>query len=60
MFFSSNRKINMLISTGMSNICLKVTTEKIWRSQNFDYLSLKISSAVSFWGALTYADIIVF
>ena len=25
----------------MSNIYLKVTIEKIWRSQNFDFLSLK-------------------
>ena len=41
----------------MSNIYLKVTIEKDWRSQNFDFLSLKICSQVSFWGAPTHPDI---
>ena len=40
MFFSSIKGINKLISKEMSNICLKVTIEKNWRSQNFDFLSL--------------------
>ena len=39
--FSLIKEINRLISKGMSNICLKVTTEKNWSLQNFDYLSLK-------------------
>ena len=41
MLFSSIKGINRLISKGMSNIYLKVTIEKNWRSQNFDFLSLK-------------------
>ena len=49
MFFTSVKEINKLrkemnrlLSTGMSNIYLKVTTkEKNWRSQNFDCLALK-------------------
>ena len=41
MFFSSIKGINRLISKEMSNIYLKVTTEKNWRSQNFDFLSLR-------------------
>ena len=49
MFFNSvkeiNRlrsEINSLLRKGMSNIHLKnVTVEKNWRSQNFDFLSLK-------------------
>ena len=35
------KEINMLLSKGMSNIYLKVTIDKNWRSQNFDFLSLK-------------------
>ena len=42
----------------MSNIYLKVTIEKNWRSQNFDILGLNISHHFSFWGAPTHADII--
>ena len=34
--------MNRLVSKGMPNIYLKVTIEKNWRSQNFDFLSLKI------------------
>ena len=41
MFFSSVKEINRLISKEMSNIYLNVTLEKNWRSQNFDFLSLK-------------------
>ena len=41
MFFSSITEIKSLISKGMSNIYLKVTTKKNWCSQNFDFLKLK-------------------
>ena len=49
MFFSSikeinkkqRKEINRLLSKGMSNIYLKVTIEKSWQSQHFDFLSLK-------------------
>ena len=51
MFFSSIKEINKLLkeinrllSKGMSNIYLKVSIEKWWRTQNFDFLSLKGSS----------------
>ena len=45
----------------MSNIYLKVTSEeKIWRSQNFDFLNLKNFSLSQFWGAATHEDIIEF
>ena len=44
----------------MSNIYLKVTIEKSSRSQNFDFLGLKICHQVSFCGAPTHADIIEF
>ena len=37
----SNKGISKSISKGMSNIYLKVTIQKNWRSQNFDFLSLK-------------------
>ena len=67
MFFNSikeiNRlreEINRLLSKWMSNIYLKVTIEKNWRSQNFDFLSLENLSQVSFLGAPTHADIIEF
>ena len=40
-FFSSTKGINRLISEGMSYIYLKVTIEKNWRSQDFDFLSLE-------------------
>ena len=49
MFFNSTkelnrlrREINKLLRKRMSNIYLKVTIEKNSRSQNFDFLSLKI------------------
>ena len=44
----------------MSSIYLKVTVEKICRSQNLDFLSLKVFDQVSFWGAPAQADIIEF
>ena len=54
MFFSSVKEINRslkdmnrLLSRGMSNIYLKVTIEKIWHTQNFNFLSVKSSSPVS-------------
>ena len=34
------KEINRLLIQGMSNIYLKVTVEKNWSSQNFDFLSL--------------------
>ena len=39
MIFSSFKEINRLIIKGMSNIYLKLTIEKNWRSQNVDFLS---------------------
>ena len=47
----------------MPNIYLKVSLEKNWRSQNFDFLTLKILEIyyqVAFWGAPNHADIIEF
>ena len=44
MFFTSIKEINKLLSEGMSNVSLKVTIEKNWLSQNFDFLSSKKSS----------------
>ena len=44
----------------MSNIYLKATVEKNSGSQNFDFLSLKHLSPVSFWGDRTQADIVEF
>ena len=48
MFFNSvketsrlRKETNRLLSKGMSNIYLKVTIEKYWLSQNFDFLNLK-------------------
>ena len=35
------KELNRLVSKGMSNTYLKVTIDKDWRSQNFDFLSLK-------------------
>ena len=43
--FSLIKETNRLLSTGMSNIYLKVTIEKKWPTQNFDFLSLKSSSS---------------
>ena len=44
----------------MSNIYLKVTIEKNWCSQNFDFLIVKYASPGQFWAAPTHADIIPF
>ena len=44
----------------MSNIYLKVTIEKKWRTQNFDFLSLKSLFLGQFLGYPTHADIIEF
>ena len=41
MFFSSVKEMNTLLSNGMSNIYLKVTIEKNWRSEDFNFVSLK-------------------
>ena len=42
----------------MSNIYLKIAIEKNWRSQNFDFVSLK--KLPPFWQAPTHAGTIVF
>ena len=44
MFFSSFKKIGRFISKGMSNIYLQLIIEKIWGSQNIDFLNLKFVS----------------
>ena len=51
MFFSSIKEMHRLISKGMSNIYLKVNTEKNWRSHNFDFLNLKNVSPGRFLGS---------
>ena len=58
MFFNSikesntlRKEINRLLIKGMSNIYLKVTIGKNWRSQNFDFLSLKNLSPGQFFGS---------
>ena len=45
------KEINRLLSKGMPNIYLKVTTEKNWPSQNFDFVSLKNLSPGQFFGS---------
>ena len=45
------KEINTLLSKGMSNIYLKVTVEKKWRTQSFDFLSLKSSPPGQFLGS---------
>ena len=44
----------------MTNIYLKVTIEKNWCFQNFDFISLKNLSTGQFLGAPTHADITEF
>ena len=44
----------------MSNVYLKVTINKKWRTPNFDFLSLKSSSLGQVLGAPTHSDIILF
>ena len=51
MFFNSVKEINRLLSKGMTNIYLKVTIKKNWRSQNFDFLSLENLSQGQFLGS---------
>ena len=58
MFFNSvkdiNRlrtKTNRLLSKGMSNIYSKVTIQKNWPTENFDFRSLKSSSPGQFLGS---------
>ena len=60
MFFSSIKEINRLISKRMSDVYLKVTIEKKWHTQNFNFLSLESSSPHQFLGASTHADVIEF
>ena len=55
MFFSLIKEINRFISKGMSNIYLKITIEKNWRSQNFENFSQG-----QFWEAATHEDITQF
>ena len=42
---------NRLLSKGMSNIYSKATIEKNWRSQGFNFLSLKNLSPGQFFGS---------
>ena len=60
MFFSSIKERSRLISKEMSNIYFKVTIEKNWCSQNFDFLILKNSFTGQFFGVRTQADIMEF
>ena len=50
MFFSPIKETNRggVSSKGISNIYLKVTTEENWRSQNFNFFSLKSFSLHQF------------
>ena len=50
MFFCSIEEMNRLLSKGMSTIYLKVTIERSWPSQNFDFINLKRSSPGHFLG----------
>ena len=67
MFFNSvkeivrlRKEVNRLLSKGISNIYLKITIEKKWRTQNFDFRSSKSSSLGQFLGAPTHGDIFEF
>ena len=51
MFFSSVKGINRLVSTGMSNIYLKIIIEKNWHAQNFYFQSLQNLSPGVFLGS---------
>ena len=57
MFFSSIKEINRLINKGMSNIHLRVTIDKNWHSQNFDFLDLNHCLQFSVCGAPAHANI---
>ena len=52
--------MNRLLNKGMPNIFLKVTIEKNWRSENFNFLGLKNLPPSHFLGASTHVDIIEF
>ena len=60
MSFTSIKEMNRLLSKGMSNIYLKITSEKTWCSQNFGFLILKICHQVRCCGAQTHADTMEF
>ena len=68
MFFNSIKKINRvrkeinrLLSKVMWNIFLKIAIkDKNWRSQNFDFLGLKILSLGQFWASPIHNDIMEF
>ena len=51
--YSSKKKEerNRFLSKGMSNIYSKATIEKNWRSQGFNFLSLKNLSPGQFFGS---------
>ena len=51
MFFNSVKKINRLLTKGITNIYLKVTIEKNCCSQDFDFISLKNLSPDQFLGS---------
>ena len=48
-----------MISKGRANVYLKVTIEKKWSTQNFDFLGLKSTSPGQFWGPPSHADIFI-
>ena len=54
------KETNRLLSKRMSNIYLKVTIEKNWRSENFDFVGLKTFLPGQIWGVPNHADIIEF
>ena len=45
------KEISRLLRKGMSNIYLKVTIEKKWHTQNFDFKSLESLSPGQFFGS---------
>ena len=56
----SIKEINRLLSKGISNIYWKLTTKKIWRSQNFGFLILKNLSPGQLLGSSNLRIIIEF
>ena len=56
------KEINRLLSKGMSNICLKVSFEKKWHTENFNFIKYKKLVSLTVFGELhsTHADIIEF
>ena len=60
MFFSLVKEINKLISKGIIVLISKLTIVRNWRSQNFDFLSLKNLSPDQFQGSPNNADITKF